>query len=218
MEPNLLLANSAPLDHFLGLSTIEMHHLIAEPFGANSPIQFCEEINDNILDQIPLFLLAEELIEIIQREKVLQLSVVGSLPEKVLLELYSKRFILDENLENGTNQLKQEDDFVALKITRLLLEKIGFLENTKNELRISEGLSKLISSKQRVQIFKHLFQAFTSELSWGNYDDCLDKSVGQMGWGFTIIMLDKFGDQARNIDFYADKYSRAFPMFTNSIF
>jgi hypothetical protein len=48
---------------------------------------------------------------------------------------------------------------------------------------------------------------------WSFNDGYPEQPIGQLGWAFSVIMLDKFGDQPQTADFYADKYLRAFPKF-----
>jgi hypothetical protein len=48
---------------------------------------------------------------------------------------------------------------------------------------------------------------------WSFNDGYPEQPIGQLGWAFSLIMLDKFGDQPKLADFYADKYLTAFPKF-----
>jgi hypothetical protein len=94
IETNILLRNNTPLDDFLGLSPTEIHHLLYDTFGDKSPVQFRDNIDDETLDQIPLFRIAEEFLKIIYRDNQIKLTPLGALPKKVMVELYDKRFLL----------------------------------------------------------------------------------------------------------------------------
>lgn len=56
--------------------------------------------------------------------------------------------------------------------------------------------------------------SYTSRYNW-SLNDYPDKPVGQLGWGFLIYMLAKYGDEVKSIQFYVEKYSVAFPYFIN---
>lgn len=115
IEANILLRNNAPLEDFLGLSATEIHNLLFDTFGDKSPVQFREDIDDKTLDQIPIFRIVEEYLKIIQRDKQIKLTPLGALPKKVMVELYDKRFLLDEYIESGIIKLWKEDDCISIK-------------------------------------------------------------------------------------------------------
>lgn len=82
IKSNILHWNNTPVDDFLGLTPTEVHHLLYEAFGDKSPIQFRDDIDDETLDQIPLFRIVEEYLKIIQREKQIKLTPLGALQKK----------------------------------------------------------------------------------------------------------------------------------------
>ena len=115
IEANILLRNNSPLDEFLGLSPTEIHHLIYDTFGEKSPVQFRDDIDNETLDQIPLFRIVEEFLKIIYRDKQIKLTPLGALPKKVMVEIYDKGFLHDERIESGLTKLWKEDDCIAIK-------------------------------------------------------------------------------------------------------
>mgnify|MGYP001229399542 CR=1 FL=1 len=213
IKSNMLLWNNTPVDDFLGLTPTETHHLLYEAFGDKSPIQFRDDIDDETLDQIPLFRIAEEYLKIIQREKQIKLTPLGALPKKVMVELYDKKFLLDEHIESGITKLWKEEDCIAIRSARLTAELAGLVKKVTGKLTLTKTASKLLDTNNRLQIFKQFFQAFTDKFLWSFNDGYPEQPVGQLGWAFSVIMLFKFGDQPRTVDFYADKYLKAFPNF-----
>jgi hypothetical protein len=73
--------------------------------------------------------------------------------------------------------------------------------------------TKLLETDNRLQIFKQFFKAFVDKFSWSYNDGYPEEPIGQLAWAFSIIILDKYGDQPQYIDLYADKYLKAFPIF-----
>jgi hypothetical protein len=205
--------NNSPLDDFLGLSPTEIHNLLYDTFGEDCPIQIRHDINDETLGQIPLFRVAEEYLKIIQRDKQIKLTPLGALPKKVLVEVYDKKLLLDEHIESGIVKLWKEHDCISIMTARYTSEFGGLVKKTNGKLSLTKKGSKLLQPENRLQLFNAFFQTFTESFMWSNNDGFTAEPVGQIGWAFSIFMLDKFGDQPRLADFYADKYLKAFPHF-----
>ena len=213
IETNILLRNNAPMDDFLGLSPTEIHHLLYDTFGDKSPIQFHEGIDGKTLDQIPIFRIVEDYLKIIQRDKQIKLTPLGALPKKVMVELYDKRYLLEEHIENGITKLWREEDSISIRSARLTVELAGLVKKISGKLTLTKTATKLLETNNRLQIFKQFFKAFTDKFLWSFNDGYPEQPIGQLGWAFSIIMLDKYGDQPQTVDFYADKYLKAFPKF-----
>lgn len=213
IKANILLRNKSPMDDFFGLSPTEVHHLLYYTFGEKSPVQFRDDIDDKTLDQIPLFRIAEEYLKIIQRDRQIKLTPLGALPKKVMTELYDKRILPDEYIENGITKLRREEDCVSIRSARLTTELAGLIKNISGKLTLTKNATKLLETNSRLQIFRLFFQAFTDKFPWSFNDGYPEQPIGQLGWAFSVIMLDKFGDRPQTVEFYAEKYLRAFPNF-----
>ncbi len=211
IKTTILLRDNSPVEDFLGLTPIEIHHLLYNTFGEKSLIQFRKEIDDKILDQIPLFRIAEEYLKIIHRDKQIKLTPLGALPKKIMVELYDKRLILDENIESGITKLWKEEDCISISSARITLELAGLVKKIKGKLSLTKNGEKSIQEGNRLQLFKQFFKAFTDNFFWGFNDNYTEQPLGQLGWGFTAFMLNKFGDQERQFGFYAAKFLTAFP-------
>jgi hypothetical protein len=209
----ILLRNNTPVDDFLGLSATEIHHLIYDSFGDKSPVQFQCNIEDETLDHIPLFRIAEDFLKIIHRDKQIKLTPLGALPKKAMVELYDKKFLLDEHIESGITKLWKEDDCISIKSVRLTAEIAGLVRKANGKLLLTKKSTKLLETNSRSQLFKQFFQAFTDKFLWSFNDGYPEQPIGQLAWAFSVIMLEKFGDHPQTVEFYANKYLKAFPKF-----
>src|SRR5450432_3260026 len=99
IETLILLRNNSPLEEFLDLTLNQMHSLLYETFTPDSPVQLSNNIDDEILDQIPLFRVAETFLQIVEREIQIKLTPLGALPKRVLVEIYEKGFLPEEYIE-----------------------------------------------------------------------------------------------------------------------
>lgn len=128
VESSILLLNSIPQEDFCGLTTSEVHYLLYYPFGEQSPLQFQKNVGDSILDAIPFFRLTEEFLKIIQRDKRIKLTPLGALPKKVLVELYSHGFILEDHIESGIVKLTREHDAISIRTVAIVSKLAGLIK------------------------------------------------------------------------------------------
>lgn len=71
------LVNNQPIEDFEGLSSNEMHQLLHRTLYTDSPLKMVSTVTDEIMDQVPFFLLMEEFLKIIEREKSIKLTPLG---------------------------------------------------------------------------------------------------------------------------------------------
>ena len=210
---DLMLLNNRPVEDFLGLTPTEVQYLLYDTFGEKSPLQFGNDLDDITLNQIPLYCIAEEYLKIIQRDKQIKLTPLGALPRKVIVELYDKRILLDEQIESGLIKLWKEQDCISILNARYTCELAGLVRKANGRIALTKKAAKLLQQENRIQLFKLFFQAFTEKFNWGFNDGYPKEPIGQLGWAFSVYMLMKFGEQANSSDFYAEKYLKAFPHF-----
>ena len=61
------------------------------------------------------------------------------------------------------------------------------------------------------KLLRLIFNIFTTKFNWSYYDGYSEDNVAQLGFGFSLILLSKYGNQKRVHGFYAKKYFKAFP-------
>ena len=210
-EPLKLLKNNAPLDDFSGLSPTEMHRLLYNPYGVNSPLGFQRTIEDSTLDQIPFFRLTEEFLKIVKRDESIKLTPLGALPRKVLHELYSHKFITETFIESGIVKLSREQDSVVITSVHRSTLLTGLIKEKKGKLGLTKDGEKLLSSVDRSELFQMVFSIFTTRFEWASNDRYPPGDDGQIGWAFTVYLIDKYGSDDHSVEFYGEKYLKAFP-------
>jgi hypothetical protein len=213
METNILLKNNSPVDDFLGLSPNNMHKLIYYPHENNSPVLIRSDIDNSTLDKIPFFRIVEELLKIVQRDTIIKLTPLGALPKKVVVELYTHKFIPEYFIEKGMTKLSRQQDSISIENARLTAEVAGLVKKIKGKFSLTKNGTLLLKPENRLKLFQTVFEAFTGRFLWSYNDGYPEHPIGQQGWAFSVFMLAKFGDQFRGGDFYARKYAIAFPKF-----
>ena len=79
--------------------------------------------------------------------------------------------------------------------------------------------TKIIADDSK--LFDSIFKGFCQKFNWhyfDNYsDDVQSGTIGQLGFGFSLILLNIYGNTERSERYYAEKYFKAFPMLLETV-
>jgi hypothetical protein len=206
-------SNNSPSERLSGLSPIQFFELTHNSFLPNSPVKLRENIPQEIYDQIPFLRLVESFLSIVKRENGLKLTPTGRIPVKVLLELYSQKYILDELIEKGINKLSSEDYWPIIVAVKSVCKKAGVTRMEKNKIVLVKKNMAYLERENRESLFRAIYLNYTEEFNWAYFDGYPELPVGQYGVNFSIYLLLKYGDILRNDNFYSEKYFKAYPNF-----
>lgn len=211
-----LLLFNIPDEELEGLTNNEFFQLLFHPYDEKSPLRFRETIDDDTLDHVPLFKLMEDFLVLLQREKSIKLSGADELiPRKFVRELYDKRYLLDDYAGENTNKIMSETDAMFLFYGRAALRMAGIVRKVKGQLILTQKGQKLLTKGIRSDLFHIFMESYTQKINWTFDDFFTPVPVGQMGFGYILYLLIKFGDENRDIEFYGKKYLKAFPLTLN---
>ena len=199
---------------FEGLSPEQMHHLLYDPFGAESPLKL-RTLDPEDYERIPLLNQIKFLIAQIKEKGELKLTKKGFLPVKLVADLYSQGYLKDELLEDGTYKLYKETDSNTIHLSRLLLELSGLTKKRNGKLSLTKAGEKIAANEQ--ELLELIFKTMCLKFNWSYFDGYEDENVGQLGFGFTLLLLSKYGQESRPAAFYLEKYLKAFPQLLEGI-
>lgn len=211
IETEVLLRNNSPIANFENLSPTDFHYILYDTYNENSPVHFHKKIDNETLDKISLFRVAEDFIRIIEREKFIKLTPLGALPKKVMVELYEKKYIFDDLIESGITKLWREQDCIAILSTKIVTEIAGITKKANGKLTLTKKGTNFLKLENRQSFFKLFITTFADKFNWGFNDGYPEKPIGQIGWTFIIYLLGKYGENFQCESFYADKYLKALP-------
>jgi hypothetical protein len=208
--------NSRPLDDFLGLSSTEMYHLLYNPLSENSPVRLRRHLSDDVLDAIPALRIFESLVELILAEpKGIKLTKAEFLPPSVVKAIYAKGYLVESDIEVGILKLDREEKWPTLYSIRIAMMVGGMLEVDNGRLLLTGDYLAL--KENRAELFERLLETYANDFNWGFLDGYPEQDpVGQVGWGFTLYMLNKWGLETRDALVYAHQYRVAFPTMLDS--
>ena len=200
--------NNQGLLDFEGYSPIEMKYILYDPFGDNSPIRLLK-LADSDYKNIPILNQIKYLAKLVDKLVELKLTNKGFLPTKIVADIYNQGFLKDEFIESGIYKLYKETDSSAINLTRILLEISGLAKKRHNKLSLTKSGKKLLNDDFKLLLL--IFKTFGTKFNWAYYDGYEQDNIGQLGFGFSLILLRKYGDKKQVDKFYSQKYFQAFP-------
>jgi len=206
--------NNQGLPDFEGYSPTEMQFILYNTFGENSPIQLLK-LTDLDYKNIPILNQIKYLLQIVDNHGELKLTNKGFLPTKIVSDIYNQGFIKDENIESGLYKLYKETDSLTINLSRILIEISALVKKRNNKLSLTKKGQALI--KNDFTLLSLIFTTFGTKFNWAYYDGYGENRIGQIGFGFSLILLGKYGEARRIDKFYSDKYFKAFPDSINEI-
>ncbi len=206
--------NNRGIPEFEGYSPIDMQYILYDTFGEKSPIQLLKlsELNYN---NIPILNQIKYLLQLIDKKGELKLTTKGYLPTKVVSEIYNQKFIKDEMIESGISKLYKETDSMSINLTRILSELSGTVKKRNKKLSLTKKGKAELNNNHK--LLKSIFKAFGTKFNWAYYDGYGDNQIGQLGFGFSLILISKYGSEKKPDYFYSNKYLSAFPMLIEQV-
>ena len=102
--------NQQPQPDFEGLSPQQMHVLLSDPLGRESFLGLQQELTNSLLNQIPFFVLMEVLFQYLITHLAIKLTPKGNLPIALCRELYERKLLVQDDIEQGITKKISEDN------------------------------------------------------------------------------------------------------------
>lgn len=206
--------NNRSIPDFEGYSPSEMHNIMHFTFEPNSPV-ILQELADSDYLESPIFNIVKYFLDLLKSKGEIKLTAKGFLPTKFVKDIYNQGFIEEYQFSFGYSKLYKETDSVTVNLTRLLSELAGLTKKRNGKLSLTKAGQKIASNNRK--LFELIFKTMTQKFNWAYYDRYDNEQIGQVGFGFSLILLSKYGAKKRLNNFYAEKYFKAFPQFLESI-
>jgi hypothetical protein len=208
LDKIMLDQNNRIIPEFEGYSPFEMHQILHFTFGPDCPVQL-KKLKEEEYRTIPILNQVKCLAGFIAEARELTLTKTGNLPVKIVAGLYANEFIKDEYIESGITKLYKETDSLSVHLTRVLMEVAGLIKKRNGKMSLTKASGKYLANDH--DLLKLLLSTYGSRLNLACFDGYGDSIVGQLGYGFSLVLLSKYGHQNQLASFYAEKYFNAFP-------
>ena len=197
--------NAMPKPDFNGFSSEQMHKMLYRPLEVECPVQL-RRLTDEQIEQIPVMRQALHLMNVLS-EKELKLTSQGYIPPKTVAELYE---IGSHSWNSDWYKQRSETKTEEVQVLRVVLKECGLIKTRVGKLSLTaKGKQLLVDHNELMRtIILFLFRDYNT----GWLDSYEDNEVGNLGRLYSLWLLHHYGADWRNTGFYADEYSKAFPM------
>lgn len=199
--------NNKPQRDVEGYSPSEMSYILYHTFDENSPIKL-QRLSEDDYARIPLLCQIKYLAQIMQKEGKIKLTSAGNLPTRIVKELYPLG-VADELIVSGISKLSKESDAISPQLTKILSKIMRIVKVRNNVMTMTKSGEKMVANHE--VLMKNLMVAFCLNFNKAFFDAYESDEIGNMGVGFTLLLLSKYGAKKRRDTFYGDKYFTAFP-------
>ncbi|MCP5206287.1 MAG: SEC-C domain-containing protein [Hahellaceae bacterium] len=203
--------NQAAMDDFHGLSPAQMHSVLYQPFTSPEVVQFKNALLP--CEQTPAMRLYKLIFDAATDDGLKQ-TAKGNLGQKfcreAALSFWGEAQYQDETRFGGINK---EEDFLDLHVLRLVAELAGLLRKNKGKFLLTQKAKKL----NNTQTYHLLLQTYCEKFLWAYRDRFEDLEFIQTSAFFTLYLLERYGNEWRETEFYANHFINAFPMLLDEV-
>jgi hypothetical protein len=200
--------NSKGVADFEGYSPEMMTNILHQPLEDKSPITL-RELSESDYNRVPILNQIKYFLNLVEESGEIKLTKKGFLPTKIVADIYSQGNLKDPMIESGISKLYKETDSNTINLTRNLCELTGLAKKRNGKLSVTKKSQKYLTDNH--ELLRLILLTFATKFNWAYYDGYGDNNIGQIGWGFSLILLSKYGEEKRPDTFYAEKYFEAYP-------
>lgn len=206
----LMEKNYEPLDDFEGITPYEMTGLLHFVFDSKrSPLQINYDVSEAMILKSKFLCDMKYYLEKIHKEQPIKLTKNGNLPKKFCQDLIDDKIETDYWFDK--KNIRTETDSFIIHLLHIIGKVSKLTKKSKGKMTLTKQGEKLIKPEKLSDLFFHLFKSYSQKYNWGYTDGYSESWIIQAGFGFTIYLLKKYGTAERLIEFYAEKYLKAFP-------
>ena len=197
---------------FEKFSPHEMHGLIYTPFDESlSPLRLNKDLNSDQLEQIKIFSDLMLYVQMLNERQPLKLTQKGNLTRKFCVDLYDSGIKDEDLIALKGHAINKEADSPYIFIIKLLAKNLGLTKKRYNWLSLTQKGEKSLIDPTPINLSYDLLVMYTQKYNWAYQDGYPESWILQAGFGFSILLVQMYGNKYRPTDFYSDKFLNAFP-------
>ena len=204
--------NATSLDDFEGFSPNEMAGLLYSPFDPErSPMKLNREIDDRVIARIPLILNVFTYLGMLKERSPLRLTQKGNLPRQFVRDLLGAGNIAQGLDYLQAEQIMKETDLPPVHFLNLFTRLLGFTRKEHGKLYLTKKAGGHVDAGPTADLYHLMLKTYTTRFNWAYNDFFPQSHIIQMGFGFSIFLVWKYGAAPKMLDFYSERFLQAFP-------
>ena len=192
-----------------------LFQIIKDPVGERSPL-FFKRLNEKDLKKVPMLNQILYLMNYINEAGEIPLTKTGNLKTALVDELYNQGFVQYYYIQTVITKLHGQNSSLTINLTKILLDISDLTKKRYNKYSLTKRGEKLLQKPN--QLLQYIFHLFGETFNMAYFDGYPDDGIGNVGYGFTLLLLNKFGNESREAAFYANEYLDLVPQFLNKPF
>ena len=197
--------NATPKASFNGFSSEQMHQMLNRPLEVRCPVQL-RQLTEEQMERILVLRQALHLMNVLS-EKDVKLTTQGYIPPKLVAELYD---LGSHSWNSDWYKQKSEPKTEEVQVLRVVLKECGLIKTRVGKLSLTAKGKQLLVDHN--ELMRTIILFLLRDYNTGWLDLYEDNEVGNLGRLYSLWLLHHYGADWRNTRFYADEYSKAFPM------
>ena len=197
--------NAVSRPDFNGFSSEQMHMMLYRPLEVGCPVQL-RRLTEEQMERIPVMRQALHLMNVLSSEE-LKLTAQGYIPPKMVAELYE---LGCHSWNSDWYKQKSEPKTEEVQVLRVALKECGLIKTRTGKMSLTAKGKQLLADHNELMRTIILFLFMDYNTGW--LDLYEDNEVGNLGRLYSLWLLHHYGKDWRDTRFYADEYSKAFPM------
>lgn len=204
-------------NHVTGLAITELSQaqqsmLLRDPYSPISPLRLRTDLKDEHVAHVPFIPFCRAFLSEIQKAQALKLTTKGNLPRALVHSMYNLRLFPSQYIDDGTLNLRGEDNFPELMIAHALCGIAKWIKKTNGKVSLTKkGIQALQSAD--AQLYQELLKIYTQQYNWAYTEHWSFGAphTGQTGWAMILYELLRQGDTRQPDRYYANLYFQLLP-------
>lgn len=204
---------------FDGLTTEQACELLHHGIGDDESLLLLNrEIDADLVKATRLYSDISYYLSIIKSRQPVGLTQPGNLRPALARELRNAGLYEDLGASAilKSTPMRSELDAPYVHYMNVLTQAADFTRIARKKLGLTELGEEFLAGEKAPNFYTYLFLTHASELDWSYMDGYPATLFVQKGLLFSLLLVWRYGDEPRDVDFYFRKFLSAFPYLTIS--
>lgn len=200
------------IDAFEGLSPAQMHELLYAPLDpGSSPMVLNTDLPDAAFAEAPFPRDCTRYLSMLRERQPLKLTQRGNLPRRFVTELWEAGVLTEDAPWFPDSAPRNEGASLYLPLISSITAHSGLTRKRHGKLALTRKAEAFLDKKPAGELYRHLFEYYATRYNWAHGDRLAPSWILQGAFGFSLLLLQRYGREQRLTGFYAERFRHAFP-------